>query len=111
MKEDYSNEVKEIIKQYNKDNIEYGKDLNFFIRRLKVNEGEIEGEILKCDNLSFTEKQIKEGEIRYALFFVYGKRKGRKYIITFRDSRLRIITIFPLGKKTLRKYRKKGLNI
>ncbi len=111
MKENYSNEVKEIIERYKKEDIEYGKDLNFFVRRLKVTKEEIDEEILKCDNLSFTEKQIKENEIRYALFFVYTKRKGRKYVITFRGSKLRIITIFPLGKKTLRKYRKKGLNI
>jgi hypothetical protein len=111
MKRDYSNEVKEIIKLYKKENIEYGKDLNFFVRRLKITEEKIDEEILKCDNLSFTEKQIREDELRYALFFVYSKRKGRKYVITFRDAKLRIITIFPLGKKTLRKYRKKGLNI
>lgn len=111
MKKDYSNEVKEIIQKYKKDNIEYGKDLSFLIHRIKASKEEIDEEILKCDNLSFTEKQIREGEIRYALFFVYSKRKGRKYVITFRDSRLRIITIFPLGKKTLRRYRKKGLNI
>ncbi|MEK6833610.1 MAG: hypothetical protein AABY32_06205 [Nanoarchaeota archaeon] len=111
MKRDYSNEIKEMIRQYKKESIEYGKDLNLFLRRLKVTKEEIDEEILKCDSLSFTEKQIKENEIRYALFFVYSKRKGRKYVITFREPRLRIITTFPLGKRTLRKYRKKGLNI
>jgi hypothetical protein len=111
MKKDYSNEVKEIIQQHDKGDVEYGKDLNFLVHRLKASKEEIDEEILKCDNLAFTEKQMRVNEIRYALFFVYSKRKGRKYVITFRESKLRIITIFPLGKKTLRKYRKKSLNI
>ncbi len=109
-KENYSNEVKELIKKYKKEDIVFGKPLDFLVSRVKSTKEKIEDEILSCDNLTFTEKQIKDDEIRYSLFFIYSKKKGRKYSITFRDSTLRVITIFPLGRRTLKKYRKKGLN-
>ena len=108
-KKDYSKEVKEIIKQYEKEDIEYGKSLDFFVRRLKVEKDEIDNEILACENLFFTEKQLRNGEVRYALFFVYSRRNGRKYVVMFKKSKLRIITVIPLGKRTLKKYRKKDL--
>jgi len=76
------------------------------LRRVKLLRQEIEEEIINCKNLSFTEKQVKDNEIRYALFFIYTKRRGRKYIITFRNGGIRIITIFPLGRKTIRSTRK-----
>ncbi len=111
MKQDYSGEVKELIKKYKKEDIVYGKGLDFFIRRIKAGKEEIENEVLNCNDLSLTERQLKDGEIRYALFFIYSKRKGRKYVINFREAKLRIITIIPLGRKTLTRYKKKGLNI
>ena len=76
MKKNYSSEVKEIIKSYKKEDIEYGKGLDFFIKRLKVKKDEIDNEILACENLFFTEKQLRNNEVRYALFFVYSRRKG-----------------------------------
>ena len=109
MEEDYSIELKELLKRYSKEEIEFGKPEKFILPRIKATKEEIQEEILNCDNLSFVQKQEKDGEIRYALFFVYNKRKGRQYIITFRDNKIRMITVFPLGRKTLRKYKKKGL--
>ena len=108
MKKDYSKEVKELLTKYDKQYIEFGKELAILLRRIKATKEEIYNEIFKCDNLKFTEKQKKDGETRYALFFIYSKKKGRKYVITLRDK-LRIVTIFPLGRKTLKRYRKKGL--
>ena len=108
---DFSKEVKELIKKYVKENIVFGKTLNMLLFRLAISKEEIEKEIISCENLSFTEKQIKDREERYALFFSYNKKRGRKYVITFRGNNIRIITIFPLGRKTLKKYRKKGLNM
>ncbi|MBS3089084.1 hypothetical protein J4402_04920 [Candidatus Pacearchaeota archaeon] len=111
MIEDCSEEVKKLINEYKKDGIVFGKDIDFFLKRNKMSKQEIEEEIINCKNLSFTEKQIKDNETRYALFFIYSGRKGRKYIVTFRDGNIRVITIFPLGRKTLKRYKKKGLNI
>jgi len=111
MEKDYSKEVKEIIKKYKKEDILFGKPEDLLISRIKSNRQEVENEILSCSNLSLTEKQEKGGETRYRLYFIYSRKKGREYVITFRDNNLRIITIFPLGRKTIKKYRKKGLNI
>ncbi len=110
MVKDYSEEVKKLIKKYKKEDIVFGKEIDFLLKRIGISREEIEKEILDCKNLSLTEKQVKEGEIRYALFFIYSKRKGRQYIITFREKELRVITIFPLGRKTIKRYKKKGLN-
>ncbi len=109
MIKNHSEEVKKLINQYKK-KIVFGKDIDFLIKRIKVSKEEIEKEILECKNLVLAEKQIKDGETRYALFFTYSKRKGRKYVVTFRDKNIRIITIFLLGRKTLKRYKKKGLN-
>ena len=111
MIKDYSEEVKNLTKKHERKDIVFGKNIDFLLKRTEISKEEIEDEIMKCENLSFTKKQVKDGEIRYALFFIYSKKRGRQYIITFRDKELRIITIFPLGSKTLKKYRKKGLNI
>lgn len=111
MEKDYSEEVKSIIKTYNKENIVFGKDIDFIIKRIELSKEQIEEEIMNYNNLFFVKKQIKDNEIRYVLFFIYGKKKGRQYVITFRDNELRIITAFNLGKRTLKKYTKKGLNI
>ena len=111
MEKDYSNEVREILKKYKKEDIIFGKRLDPLMSRIKSNKQEVEEEILNCNNLSLTEKQNKSGEIRYRLYFLYSNKKGKGYVITFRDTNLRIITIFPLGRKTIKKYMKKGLNI
>jgi|SRR3989344_2164559 len=111
MEKDYSEEVKAIIKTYNKENIVFGKDIDLLLKRVEASKEQIEEEIMSCNSLSFVKKQVKDNEIRYALFFIYGKKKGRQYVITFRNRELRIITVFTLGKKTLKKYSKKGLNI
>lgn len=111
MTKDYSEEVKSFISKYKKEDIVFGKDIDFLLKRVEITKEVIEDEIMKFDNLSFAKKQIKDGETRYSLFFIYSKRKGRQYVVTFRDEELRIITIFPLGRRTIRRYMKKGLNI
>ncbi len=108
---DYSKEVIELIKRYRKENIIFGKAWDFLYRRVKISEEEVKKEILNCKNLAFAEEQIKNGEKRYALFFIYGGKRGRKYVINFRCFQIRIITIIPLGRTTIKRYRKKGLNI
>lgn len=110
MIKNYSEEVKKIIEKYKKENITIGKEIDFLLKRNEVSREEIVSEILSCKNLFLTKKQVKDGETRYVLFFLYNNRKGRQYVITFRDKELRIITIFPLGRKTIKRYKKKGLN-
>lgn len=109
--EDYSKEVKWLIEKYKDKVIVFGKDINFIIKRVKLTKKSIEKEIFSCKYLYLTEKQVKDNEIRYVLYFVYSHRKGRQYVLTFRDNNIKVITAFPLGRKTIKKYKKKGLNI
>ena len=106
MVEDYSKEVKELIKANIKNGFEYGKSEKYLSYRVGATKGEIEKEIADCQNLTYTDKRNIDGEIRYTLYFVYNKRKGKVYSITFREK-IRIITTFPLGKRTIKKYFKK----
>jgi len=45
MIKDYSEEVKGLIKKYNKEDVVFGKDIDFLIKRIKVSKQEIEKEI------------------------------------------------------------------
>lgn len=99
-------EVKNLIAKYSKEDIIFGKRENYILERINATKEEIIKELLSPENLKFVEKQERDNETRYALFFVYSKRSGRVYVITFRDK-LRVITAYPLGKKTLFRYNKK----
>lgn len=104
--EDLKKEVKELIKKYKKDDFEYGKPFDYLIFRNKTSKNEIEEEIINHRNLEFVEKQERKNETRYVLYFVYSRKKGRAYVLKF-NAKIRVITIYPVGRKTLRKYRKK----
>ena len=106
MLKDYSKEVKKLIKEFSKKGFEFGKPIKLLSFENNLTEEEMKEEILNCKDLEFTAKQSIRGEIRYALYFVYSNSRGRVYVLTFRD-RIRVITIFPLGRTTLRKYQRK----
>ncbi|OIO42845.1 hypothetical protein COU56_00215 [Candidatus Pacearchaeota archaeon CG10_big_fil_rev_8_21_14_0_10_31_9] len=108
---DSSKEVKELINHYKEKGIVFGKEINFIIKRIELSKENIEKEIFTCKNLYFTDKQAKDNEVRYVLYFIYTHKRGRQYVLTFRDNNIRIITAFPLGRRTIKKYKKKGLNI
>jgi len=102
----YSEEVKRLIEKFKERGFEYGKPQDYLEFRNGCSIEEMEKELLEQKDLKFTEKQIREREKRYKLYYVYSKRKGRVYVITFRDK-IRIVTIYPLGPGTLNKYHKK----
>ncbi len=106
MTKEYSEEVKKLIRKYEKEKIMYGKPLDYLLFRNKTTKEEIEKEIIDCENLEFTEKQEKEEEIRYLLYFIYSRKRGRAYVLKF-NEKIKIITIYPLGKRTLKRYHKK----
>ena len=105
MVKDYSEEVKKILNDFVKKGFEFGKPLKLLSFKSGLTEEEIKKEIYNFDYLIFTDKQNGD-EIRYALYFVYNKKKGRVFVITFRDK-VRIITIYPLGQNSLKKYHKR----
>jgi hypothetical protein len=58
MKRDYSEEVKNFIKNYKKEDIVFGKNIDFLLRRVEISKEEMEEEVIRGENLSFVEKQI-----------------------------------------------------
>lgn len=66
----------------------------------------MEREILDYENVEFVEKQREQEETRYKLYFVYSSKTGRVYVLKFTDK-IRIITVYPIGKETLKKYKRK----
>ncbi len=63
-------------------------------------------EILDCDNAEFVGKQKEQGETRYKLYFVYSSKTGRVYVLKFTEK-IRIVTVYPIGKQTLKNYKRK----
>lgn len=103
---DCSEEVKRLIEKFKERGFECGKPLEYLEFRNGCSIEKMEKELLEQKDLKFTEKQTREGEKRYKLYYLYSKRKGRVYVLTFRDK-IRIITVYPLGPGTLNKYLKK----
>jgi len=99
----YSEEIKELIKKHLNKGFEYGKPIEYLEFRNGCTKEDFERELKELINLEFTEKQIKEGEKRYKLYFVYSRKTSRVYVLTFREK-IRIISIYPLGKSTIKKY-------
>lgn len=103
---DYSEELRELIDKYKLKGFRYAKPLDFLLNRINDTKENIEKELINLNNLQFSEKQIRKGEIRYVLYFIYNNKKGRVYTLTFEDK-IVVITIFPIGKTTLKKCKKR----
>lgn len=99
-------EAKELLGKYSKEDIVFGKKKDYILDRISATEEEVVNDLLKAEALDFVEKQERSDEIRYTLFFVYSRKSGRVYV-TKLEEKLRIITAYPLGKKTLSKYHKR----
>jgi len=102
----YSKQVRFFIDECDK-KLEYSKSLNYLTLRNGCSEEDFAKDIF-TKKIEYAIYQIRNGEQRYILYFIYKeKRKGRAYVITFRNNKIIIRTIFPLGSKTLCKYDKK----
>ena len=99
-------EFDKLLKNYSKDDVVFGKIEKYILDRINASKEEILNELFSGENLEFVEKQEKDNETRHVLFFVYSKRRGRVYVVRF-GRELRIITAYPLGRRTLSKYKKK----
>jgi hypothetical protein len=109
MPEDYIKEVKELIEKHKTNGFRYAKPVDFLLDRISDTQENVEKELTSFKGLKFCERQERKGETRYTLYYVYSNTRGRIYAITFED-RIVIVTIFPIGKKTLKKYRKKFIS-
>ena len=104
MPKDYKKEVIELIKEHEKQGFEFGKPLSYLKMRVKTSKEEMVNEIINCKKLEFVEKQSRDNEIRYVLYFIYNG-KGRTYVVRFKEK-IRLISAFPLGRTTIRRYKK-----
>ena len=101
-----------LIKDYSKEQIIFTKKdkLAWLCKRNNTTVDKMQDEILSLNNLESVESQevehLGEKEKRFRCYFLYSNSKGRCYVLKF-DEKIRVITVFPLGRLTLRKYRKK----
>jgi len=109
MPEDYINEVKKLIEKHKENGFRYAKPIDFLLERIGDTKENVEKELTNFKYLKFCEKQERKGETRYTIYYVYSNRKGRVYVIAFEDK-IVIVTIFPIGKKTLKKCKKKFIS-
>ena len=109
MPKNYSEELKELIEKYKEKGFRYAKPIDFLLERIGDTKENVEKELIDFKDLKFCEKQERKGETRYTLYYVYSNKKGRIYAIAFEDN-IVIITIFPIGKKTLKKCKKKFIS-
>ena len=100
-----------ILRRYNPESVEFGKDLAYLCFRNNASKEEFVNEIFSPENLQIIEKQEINNEERFALYFIYSKTRGRVYILRFYSEKIRVITIFPLGRRTLNKYFKRKFKI
>ncbi len=111
-RKDWSGVVREKVKSYKRSQIWFTKLklLEWLCRRNNTSLEEMKDEILTLDNMVFVEKQEayfeSQTEERFRLYLVYSGSKGRCYVLRFNHD-LKIITVFPLGRATLRKYERR----
>lgn len=103
---DYAEEFRSLIEGLEEKEIIFGKNERYVLDRIGATKSEVRDDLFSWKDLEFVEKQRRGEETRYVLFFVYSKKRGRVYAVTFRKS-LRIITAYPIGRKTLAKYGKR----
>jgi glutathione peroxidase-family protein len=101
MTKDYQEELKELIEKYKEKGFEWGKPVDYLEFRNGLSKEEMEKEILDYEHFEFVEKQREQGETRYKLYFVYSSKTGRVYVLKFTDK-IRIITVYPIGKSNLK---------
>ncbi len=106
MGKNYLEELKILIEKYKERGFEWGKPIDYLEFRNGCSKKEMEKEILNCDNAEFVEKQKEQGETRYKLYFVYSSKTGRVYVLKFTEK-IRVITVYPIGRQTLKNYKRK----
>lgn len=106
--QDYSDELRDLFNKYKNRGFEYGKPVDYLEFRNGCSIEEMERELLEFKDLKFVERQLRDGDKRYKTYHIYSNSKGRVYVVTF-TSKIRIITIYPLGESTTKRYRKAKL--
>jgi hypothetical protein len=94
------------LKKYNSKDVFYCKPINYLCFRNNCSEMDFEKDLLSGKNLKVINPHKRNGELRHGLYFIYNRRKGRVYIVKF-GNLLKVVTIYPIGTKTLNRYNKR----
>lgn len=109
MCKDYSQEVIKLIKKFMDNSWEFGKSEEIishdFPQRLTYDE--IKRILSSLKNPEFTHREKRDNEYRYTIYTKDSKYSGKTFVITFRNKNIRVITAFPMGRKTYIKYNRK----
>ena len=103
--------VKIQVKNYTLSDIKFTKVklLSWLELRNRASIQKLKTEVYNSTNLEFVEKQVvtfqNKKETRYKCYHIFSNSRGRCFILTF-NSTIKVITVFPLGRKTLTRYRK-----
>jgi len=84
--------------------------ISWLEKRNKSTIQDLKTEIHDSTDLVFVAKQEVDfqgkKETRYRCYHIFSGSKGRCFILTF-NSNIKVITVFPLGRTTITKYRKR----
>ncbi len=111
--QDWSKFIKNKVKNYQLSDIKFTKIklLNWLEKRNKSTIQDLKTEVHNSTNLVFVAKQEGEfqgsKEIRYKCYHIFSGSRGRCFILTFNNSNIKVITVFPLGRTTISKYKKR----
>ncbi len=106
MAKNYFEELRILIEKYKEKGFEWGKPIDYLEFRNGCSKEEMEKEILNYECVEFVDKQKEQGETRYKLYFVYSSKTGRVYVLKFTEK-IRIITVYSIGRQTLKNYKRK----
>jgi hypothetical protein len=85
------------------------KSVEILLARVKTSRDEIVTEITSLRGITSVTRseRLHQGklEIRYQCYFIYSNARGRCYIVTL-NGQLKIITVYPIGRATIRRYRR-----
>jgi|GEM_PF-1079354 uncharacterized DUF497 family protein len=109
IKKDYSKEILKIIREHGKNEWQFGKPEELishdFPQKLTYND--IKKELSSLTSPVFTNKEKRENEYRYTIYTKDSRFRGKVFVITLRNENIRVITAFPIGRRTYLKYDKK----
>lgn len=112
MADDQSEFVRKKIKNYSLAEVKFTKVklLDWLAKRNKDSIENMKKEVLSLKTMVFAERQVREHKGKYrerfACYLTYSNTRGRRYVLEF-DKGLKIITVHPLGRMTLTRYRKR----
>mgnify|MGYP005699662227 FL=1 len=106
MTKNYKEELQQLIESYKDKGFEWGKPIEYLEFRNGCSREDMQREILDFSGVEFVAKQKEQDETRYKLYIVYSSKTGRVYVLTF-TQKIRIITVYPIGRETLKNYKRK----